>query len=314
MSAEIENLESEINEEEIKPSEEVIVTDDDLDEETEDGSGEDADESSDGDIENSDEEVFSLEAESPTDEDEELDEEEIAKAPKWAKNLRKQTAIQSKKNKEQNEKIKELQAIIDSKNVPVVDETAPVLGKRPNVDDHEYDADAFNVALDKWIEQKQKVDTYNQKVKFAEEKAKEEQKVKLNRYDELKSKLRSDLLSEEDIVEYEKKAMSILSPAQQQMILDECNNPALVIANLGKHPSELRNLAGKTPIKFVIGMVKFEEKSVVKRERKRKAPDPESIPKSTSTSTGISAEEKRLEKEAIRTGDRTKLIEFRRKN
>ena len=314
MSAKIENLESEINEEEIKPLEEVIVEGDDLDEETEDGSGEDTEESSDGDIANSDEEVFSLEAESPTDEDDELDEEEIAKAPKWAKNLRKQTAIQSKKNKEQNEKIKELQAIVDSKNVPAVDETAPVLGKRPNVEDYEYDAEAFNVALDKWIEQKQKVDAYSSKIRNVEEKAKEEWKTKENRYYELKSKLRSDSVSEEEINEYEKKALSILSDSQQRVIVEDCDNPALVIANLGKYPEKLREFAGnKKLISFAVAVAKFETKVGDKRERKRKAPSPEVIPKSTSTSKGVSAEEQRLEREAVKTGNRTKLINYRQK-
>jgi hypothetical protein len=102
-----------------------------------------------------------------------------------------------------------------------------------------------------------------------------------------------------------------LNDVQQAVIVKAADNPALVLYSLGKHPAKLAELSQITdPLKMAAAVARLE--GGLKVMPKRKPPEPEEIASGTaSVSHGKDKELERLEKEAERTGDRTKLIAYK---
>ena len=113
--------------------------------------------------------------------------------------------------------------------------------------------------------------------------------------------------------EAEEVALASLSQAQQVVIVKAASNSAMVVHALGKHPAKLAEISKITdPIKLAVAVSKLEGKlSVTKRGG---PPEPERIARGGApVAQGKDKELERLEKEADRTGDRTKLIAYRQK-
>ena len=106
-------------------------------------------------------------------------------------------------------------------------------------------------------------------------------------------------------------AQELLSTTQQGIILQGAENPALVIYALGKNPAKLKEMAAITdPVKYAFAVSKLETQLKVTQ---RKAPPPERTVQGTGRVSGtVDSTLERLRADAERTGDYTKVVQYRK--
>jgi hypothetical protein len=222
--------------------------------------------------------------------------EEQDKAPEWVRDLRKQHRELQKEKRELEQKLAAIQA-------PAPQAT---LGKKPTLEDHEYDADRYEAALTKWFEDKRKVDEVNAQREAEQQTQAQQWAKKLESYGEAKSKLKV-----QDFDEAEHTVMESMNQTQQGIILQGAENPALLVYALGKNPAKAKELAAiKDPVKYAFAIAKLETQLKV---TPRKPPAPERTISGTGPVSGSSDSHlERLRAEAEKTGDMTKVIQYKR--
>lgn len=232
------------------------------------------------------------------DEESPTSEEELAKAPEWVKELRKNHRETQRQLREANDKLKAVSG---------AEHKAPeAVGEKPKLEDHDYDAEKFGAALEAWHERKRQADETARKQQDEEQAAKAAWQTKLDAYGQAKAKLKV-----KDADEAEAVAQEILATTQQGIILQGADNPALLIHALGKNPKKAKELAAiKDPVKFAFAVAKLETQLKVTT---RKAPPPEEKVRGSAPITGaIDSQLARLRAEAEKTGDYSKVNEYRR--
>ena len=268
------NEKAEIDDSEVEVEEEEIVVSEPVDEvETED----------------TEEVVVSIGEEAPPPE-------EHTPAPEWVKELR-------KTNRELQRQNRELQARVQA----APPETKPVvIGNKPKLEDHDYDADAYEEALTSWFERKRQADEVNAKQEAEVMNQQKAWQAKLDGYGKAKAELRV-----KDFEDAEEVAQQVFSITQQGVLLQGADNPALVVYALGKNPAKAKELAEiKDPVKFAFAVAKLEKD--LKVTNRRQAPAPERIVTGTGRSSGaVDSTLERLREEAARTGNMTKVIQYR---
>lgn len=226
------------------------------------------------------------------------EEQEQAQAPAWVKELRKNHRELQKKNRELEEKLKSQQTPAESR---------VELGKKPTLEDHDYDAERFESELSKWYERKREADEQTAKVAKQKEEADKAWHDKLSAYDKAKTELKVA-----DYEDAEHVAQEVLSQTQQGIILQGSENPALVVYALGKNPAKAKELAAITdPVKYAFAVAKLETQLKI---TKKSAPAPEksiSGRGSASISGSVDSTLERLRAEAARTGDHTKVLQYK---
>lgn len=229
--------------------------------------------------------------------DEKPPEEEHEKAPEWVRELR-------KSHKELQRKVKEYEA---EKQRATVAPQAPVVGKKPTLEDHDYDAEAFEVALENWHEQKRAALEFEQKQKAAQEQAQKEWNERLARYGQAKQ---TSKIANYD--ELESAVQEQLSPTQQGIIINLVSDPVKMIAGLGGNKAQLDKFAKiSDPAVFIYELGKLETQL---KAQPRKAPPPErTVTGSGGVSGGAIGDQlSRLQAEAEKTGDYTKVFEYKK--
>lgn len=167
--------------------------------------------------------------------------EQQQKTPDWLRNLRRENRELKRKQKELEQR---LQKPAD----------APVLGAKPKLEDHDYDAEAFEVALSDWYEKKRAVDAKMEQRQAAEQAQQAEWKTRLETYAQEKTALAAD-----DYEESEEAVTDTLSEVQQGIIIQGASNPAALVYKLGKDEARLQVLANiKDPVKFAFAIAKLE--------------------------------------------------------
>lgn len=220
------------------------------------------------------------------------------KAPDWVRELRKSHRELTKRNRELEEK---LNASSNASTKPVA------VGNKPKLEDFDYDTDKFEQELESWYNRKREADSAAAK---AEEEAKKQQQAwqeKLDNYGKLKAELKI-----KDFDEAEAAAQDILSVTQQGIIVKGAKNPALVICALGNNQKKAKELAAITdPIEFAFEIANLETQLKVTN---RKAPPPPEKPITGTgrTSGSVDSTLDRLRAEADRTGDFSKVMEYKR--
>lgn len=242
-------------------------------------------------------------------EGEEEEEPEEAAAPPKLVHAVKATRTRLKEiNRENRELRTQLEQLKRAQNGAAVE-----IGPKPTLADAGWDESKFEADLDAWKERKRKVDeqltakqrqieeqerTWKQTLAdYASEKTQLSAKARLKDYDE----------AEEDWKE-------IFSDEQQGILLHASKKKAPMVYFLGKHPDKAHALAAiKDPIKLVYAIAELEAKLKVTASTARPAPD---TPVRAGGTGGVSNGNRVLEKleaEAERTGDRSKVIAFKRK-
>ena len=222
--------------------------------------------------------------------------EEHTPAPEWVKELR-------KTNRELQRQNRELQARVQA----APPETKPVvIGNKPKLEDHDYDADKYEEALANWFERKRQADDANAKQEAEVMNQQKAWQAKLDGYGKAKAELRV-----KDFEDAEEVAQQVFSITQQGVLLQGADNPALVVYALGKNPAKAKELAEiKDPVKFAFAVAKLEKD--LKVTNRRQAPAPERIVTGTGRSSGaVDSTLERLREDAARTGNMTKVIAYK---
>lgn len=226
-------------------------------------------------------------------------EDEQASAPEWVKELR-------KTNREDKRLIRELQEQLKAKTTA---ETKPVqVGKKPTLEDHDYDAEKFEASLEQWYEQKRHVDEQNAKAQADANAQQQAWEAKLNKYNEDKAKLKvADFEDAEEFVR------GTLSTVQQGIIIKGSSNPEVLIYALGRNHAKAKELAAiKDPVEYAFAVAKLETQLKV---TPRKAPPPERTVGGSGRSSGaVDSTLDRLRAEAEKTGDMSKVMQYKRQN
>ena len=241
--------------------------------------------------EESDEVVVSIGEEAPPAEEEQ-------RAPEWVRELR-------KANREKERRIRELEARLQT---TTQTENKPVaLGPKPKLEEFDYDADRFEQALDAWHERKRQHDLETERVRQAEQQQQQAWQAKLEGYSKAKAELKV-----RDYEDAEAIAQEVFNVTQQGVILQGADNPALVIYALGKNPKKAAELAKNTdPVKFAFAVAKLEKE--LKVTNRRAAPAPERVIQGTGRASGaVDSTLERLRAEAEKTGNYTKVLQYKR--
>lgn len=223
-------------------------------------------------------------------------------APDWVKDLRNRAKEDKRRIRELEEKLKAPQAAAAA---------AVVVGKKPTLEDCEYDAEKFETSLEKWHERKREADDQERKKTEAEATAAAAFRKTQEGYAKAADALRTKVKSFDDAESAVKDSFSTI---QQGLLLDLAKSPeeaALLTAAIGSNPKKLKELAAiGNHVKFVSEVARI---AAQVKTAPRTAPIPERQVRGNASVPGaVDSQLKRLEEEADRTGDRTKVAAYRR--
>lgn len=239
--------------------------------------------------ESADEEIVTIGEESPPQEQE--------KAPEWVRELR-------RKHRELQRENQELKAKQESAR------PAPVIPQKPTLESCDYDAEVFEQKLNAWVDAKRVADAEALKAESAQQEKVKAWQDTLKQFAEARTstKIRGYEEAEEAVKE-------VLSEVQQNILVStfDAKTAVNLVAVLGANPKRARDLAAITdPLKYVRELTKLEGQ--VKVTARKPATAPERTVKSGSAPLAGSSDAilAKLEEEADRTGDRTKIAAYRR--
>lgn len=184
------------------------------------------------------------------------------------------------------------------------------LGPRPTLESCQYDEELFATEHEAWLGDKAKADAELSKRREAQQAEQQAWQGELESYAHKKQALKI-----KNFDDLEGAVVAGLSDNQQRIIIKAADDSAKVIAALGLHPQKLADLAKITDlVKFTAAIVKLE--GSLKVTTRRQAPNPDrpvrgSAPFSASNGKADAHREK-LEREADRTGDRSKIVAYNR--
>ena len=235
--------------------------------------------------------VITIAGESPPPEEEEQ------KAPEWVRNLRKSYRELQREKRELEEKLKMV--------TPATEQSPVVLGKKPTLEQCDYDSDRFENELAAWFERKRQSEEAEAQQRSRQQAEQESWQKKLEGYNQSKSGLKVS-----DFTDAEETVLENLSVTQQGIILQGAQNPAVMVYALGKNPKKAKELAQITdPVQFAFAVAKLETQLSV---TKKQAPPPEKRIIGNGSLGTSSVQLDRLRDEAARTGDFTKVIAFKK--
>jgi hypothetical protein len=223
--------------------------------------------------------------------------EEHTQAPEWVRELRKTNRELQRQNRELQGKLK---STAQTETKPVV------VGKKPSLEEHDYDAEKFEVAMADWFERKRQADDANAKQEAEVMTQQKAWQSKLDGYGKAKAELRV-----KDYEDAEAVAQEVFNVTQQGIVLQGADNPALVIYAIGKNPKKAKELSDiKDPVKFAFAVAKLEKE--LKVTNRKAAPPPEKIVSGTGRVSGaVDSTLERLREDASRTGNMTKVIAYK---
>jgi len=232
----------------------------------------------------------------------EEDYERGTKAPTWVTELRKEVRVLKREKKERERLDRERQTQSPQHQEPLT------LGAKPKIEDFDYDSDAYEAALDGWYTRKQVVEAQARQIEATREAQTREWQQKLSSYEDKKAKLKV-----RDFEDAEAVILENLSEAQQGIILNGAENPALLVYALGKNEAKAKELAKTTDlVKFAFNVAKLESQLKVTQKR---IPEPEKVVGGSSASPTKNHDStlERLRAEAEKTGIYDKVIAYKQK-
>lgn len=227
--------------------------------------------------------------------------EEAEPAPEWVKDLR-------KKQRELERENRDLRAKVSAANGM---ENAPaILPKKPRLDDDgiDYDQEKYEAELDAWYVKKADFDRQERENEKTEAEKQNSFNAKLESYNQAREKIRVP-----DFEDAEGNLINALDRTQQGIIIDACENPALLVYALGRNQGKLNELAAiKNPVQFAYAVSKLE--NTMKVTKKPAAAEVEKMPPSFGGKSVASADKTldRLRAEAEKTGDYSKVMQYKK--
>ena len=246
---------------------------------------------SDDEGESEDDVVVSIGEESPPQEEE-------ARAPEWVRELR-------KANREKERKIRELEAKLNA----TATETKPVaLGGKPTLESCDYDSEEYEKKLADWYEQKRHADAAEAEAQAQRDAEAKAWQDKLDSYAKARASLKV-----RDYEDAEAVALETFNVTQQGIVLQGSDNPALIIYALGKNSTKAKELASITdPVKFAFAVAKLETQLKVTNRKAAAAPERTISTGGGRISGSVDSTLDRLREEALKTGDMSKVMAYKR--
>lgn len=239
-----------------------------------------------------DEVVISIGEESPPQEEE-------VRAPAWVRELR-------KSNREKERKIRELEAKLNT----TATETKPVaLVSKPTLESCDYDSDEYEQKLADWYEHKREYDAAEASVAAQRDAEAKAWQDKLDSYAKAKASLKV-----RDYDEAEATALDTFDVTQQGIVLQGSDNPALLIYAIGRNAKRAKELASiNDPVKFAFAVAKLETQLKVTNRKAATSPERTINSGGGRLSGAIDSTLERLRAEALKTGDLSKVMEYKRR-
>jgi hypothetical protein len=180
------------------------------------------------------------------------------------------------------------------------------VGEKPTLQSCDYEEERFEAELDAWKDRaakKAQAEAEAQRTLAAQQEAWNRE---LAEVETQKSQLK--------VKDYDQAAEVVSSTfdvQQQAMIVRASINKAQMVYALGKSPAKAAELAKITdPVRFIAEVARMEGKVTVQR---KSAPPPEQITRgSAPLSNAVDKHLEKLEAEFQRTGDRTKIVQYKR--
>lgn len=208
-------------------------------------------------------------------------------APEWVKKVREE-------NRELKRQLKQREA----QQMP-----QQVLREEPTLDDHDYDDEAFKQDYAQWLQEKQQIDAQVQAERQKYQQYHERYKADV---DAIKAKAL-------DYDEVELSVVDVLSEQKQGLLQMLVDNPAKVVYALGKNsPAQLDRLSKLDDIQFAKQIVLMEmQMSSKTKSRNQNKPKPK-MHELEGAAGGADTRLAKLEAEADRTGDRSKVAAYKK--
>ena len=224
--------------------------------------------------------------------------EEETRAPEWVRELR-------KANREKERKIRELEAKLNATAI----ETKPIaLGPKPTLESCDYDSDEYEKKLADWYEQKRQADAAEAEAEAQRDAEAKAWQDKLDSYAKARASLKV-----RDYEDAEAVALETFNVTQQGIVLQGSDNPALIIYALGKNTKRAKELASITdPVKFAFAVAKLETQLKVSNRKAAASPERTLASGGARLSGAVDSTLERLRAEAEKTGDYTKVLQYKR--
>lgn len=186
-------------------------------------------------------------------------------------------------------------------------EQLPVIGKKPTLEELDYDTEKFESALMQWHESKRKVEEHKQRQQQAKQAQQAEWESRLQGYTQAKQALKV-----RDFDDAEAVAQETFNRTQQGIILQGAANPALLVYALGKNTAKAKELAAITdPVKFSFAVARLETE--LKTAPRKPATAPESTVKPTARASGVVDDRMAaLKAKAEKSGDYSEYLAYKR--
>lgn len=245
------------------------------------------------------EEQIEAEADSPPqdevteDQQEEVQQPEEPQESSVIREMRKQL-------REQNRKLKELEA---SRQEPQPEVKDP--GDVPNIEDFDYDTEAYNTAVKQWASDKLKFDRAQEGRQAAQQQIVQQYQQAKQQFEEQGAKIAGFQDAVEDVAE------ALTLDQQNALLLKAPAEATRIVLALSKNPARLQKLAAiKDPVDFGIELAELKRLAQT-APRPKSSVKPERNLKAISASGGGSLES--LAKKARETGDWTPYYDAKRK-
>lgn len=183
------------------------------------------------------------------------------------------------------------------------------VGEKPTLESCDYDADAFEAKLDEWKDRKRQADAQEEEATKTAEVRNHEFQRKAIHY---KARLQALPIPDDQKEEAEKIVIAALPQIIQSTIIEYMDDPAKIVVALAKHPQKLQQIANEPdPIRALLALKEMERNLKVVTRKRPPAPEAETIVRGSAQFARSDKRLEQLEKEALRTGDRSKLIAYR---
>ena len=218
-------------------------------------------------------------------------------APDWVKNLRRE-------NREDKKRIKELESRLQQSSP---DKTLE-LGPEPTLDGCDYDEVRFKQEFKAYQNRERQIEEQKTAKQREQQAQQDAWNAKLQSYSQARKNLKAP-----DYEEMEGIAQDILNQTQQGLVVQYAKDPALMMYVMGKNPTKARELANLSdPIEFTVQFKEL-EKQIKMNAQRNAPPPPESVVTGNARASGtVDSHLERLRSEAEKSGDYSKLMEYKR--
>lgn len=181
-------------------------------------------------------------------------------------------------------------------------------GKKPTLEECDYDTDKFEAKYSQWQENKRKFEEKQQAAIQAQQEADQQWQIKFNHYNDQKKSLKV-----KDFEDAESSVINKFSIMQQNIIIQGADTPAHVVYALGTNDKIASELAAiKDPVKFAFAISKLETKMKIQPKRPANAPEKRVIGGGAGRTGALDNDLEKLRSEAERTGDYSKVHNYNR--